>query len=89
VSFKLVGIFRALFQSTQFFRAVVTSVSTSCKNQPSFVEIDLSLLSIRTVVHGYIIYLISLQGIAAAVTFVHAITIKFLINIIVYVIRSN
>jgi len=47
VSFKLVGNFRTLYQSTQFLEKLLTPVSTSCKNQPSFVEIDLSLLSIR------------------------------------------
>jgi len=68
VSLKLVGIFRSLYQTTQFSRAIVDPSVYQLPNQSLFVEIDLSLLSIRIVVHGYIIYLISLQGIAAAVT---------------------
>jgi len=64
VSLKPVGFFRTLYQSAQFSKQLLTPSSTSHINQLFFVNRKFKFIKYpRIVVHGYIIYLISLQGI--------------------------
>lgn len=66
-----------LYQSTQFLKQLLTSPSISSINQSLFMKSRFKFKKyLRIVVHDYMIYLISLQGIATAVTFGHAINLR-------------
>lgn len=77
--YKFIRILPTLYQSTQFFKQLLTSPSTSSIIQTFFVKSRFKFKKyFHILVHGYIIYmyLILLQGTSMAVTYGHAINLR-------------